>query len=89
MLMDDTLTVQLAQRGVVVLPKSLRDRYHLEPGDTMTLLDIGGVFVLSPRHSQVDALANRLTQGLIDQGETLESMLRVIREEREHYGREE
>ncbi|HEY5574154.1 MAG TPA: AbrB/MazE/SpoVT family DNA-binding domain-containing protein [Anaerolineales bacterium] len=84
----DTMTVQLTQRGVLVLPKSLRESYDLRAGDTFTLLDIGGVFVLSPRRSEIDALAERITGELRDTGETLESMLRVLREERERYGQE-
>ena len=78
----DTLTVQLTQRGALVLPKSLRESYDLRAGDTFTLLDLEGVFVLSPRRSEIDALANGITGKLTEKGETLESMLRVLREER-------
>jgi bifunctional DNA-binding transcriptional regulator/antitoxin component of YhaV-PrlF toxin-antitoxin module len=70
----------------VTLPKSLRDAYGLEAGDLLTLLDLGGVFVLSPRQSEIDALADRITKSLEAKGETLESMLQVLREERENYG---
>ena len=87
--MDDTITLQMAQRGVLVLPKALREAYHLEPGDSFTLLDLGGVFVINPRLSEIDALADRITQALLDKGETLESMLQTLREERERYGRED
>ena len=83
--MSDTMTVRMAQRGVVTLPKVLRENYGLRPGDTFTLLDLGGVFVLSPRRSEIDALADRLTSALAERGETLESMLQTMREERERY----
>jgi bifunctional DNA-binding transcriptional regulator/antitoxin component of YhaV-PrlF toxin-antitoxin module len=83
--MSDTVTVQLAQRGVITLPKSLRNNYNLRPGDTLTILDLGGVFVLSPRSSQIDELAERITQALVEKGETLETMLQALREERERY----
>jgi bifunctional DNA-binding transcriptional regulator/antitoxin component of YhaV-PrlF toxin-antitoxin module len=85
--MNDTITVQLAQRGVLTLPKSLRESYNLRPGDSFTLLDLGGVFVLSPRHSEIDSLAERLTYSLTERGETLETMLQALREERERYDR--
>ena len=84
--MSDTMTVHLAQRGVVVLPKALRERYRLEAGDELMLLDLDGVFILSLRRSQVDALANQITQALVEKGETLESMLAALREERTRYG---
>ena len=84
--MNDTMTVQMTQRGVVVLPKTLRETYNLQPGDRFTLLDLGGVFVISPQRSNIDALADRINQSLVDQGESLESMLLTLREERENYG---
>ena len=85
--MNDTMTVQMTQRGVLVLPKDLREAYNLQPGDSFSLLDLGGVFVISPRHSEIDALADRISQKLQEQGETLEGMLQMLREEREAYDR--
>lgn len=87
--MSDTITLQLAQRGLVTLPKLLRDQYNLRPGDALTLLDLGGVFVLSPRWSEVDELADKLASELTQRGETLESMLNALREARERYQGEE
>jgi bifunctional DNA-binding transcriptional regulator/antitoxin component of YhaV-PrlF toxin-antitoxin module len=83
--MADTLILRMSQRGVVTLPKALRESYNLRPGDSFTLLDLGGVFVLSPHRSEVDPLADRIAQALTERGETLESMLKVLREERERY----
>lgn len=83
--MSDTISLQMGQRGVFIMPKNLRDTYHLQPGDDFTLLDLGGVFVLSPRRSQIDALAGQITRSLIEKGETVESMLLALREEREQY----
>lgn len=84
--MRDAFTLQLAKRGQLTLPKGLRDTYNLNPDDTFTLLDLGGVFVLSPRSSEVDRLAGKISQELIEQGESLESMLSTLREAREQYG---
>jgi len=78
-------TVQIAQRGVIVLPKPLRQAYGLEPGDRLTLLDLGGTFLLSPQASEVDALAERVSGLLAKEGQTLEGMLQTLREERERY----
>jgi AbrB family looped-hinge helix DNA binding protein len=78
-----TMTVRVAKRGLLTLPKALRDAYNIEPGDALTLLDLGGVFVLSPRLSEVDALAEPIANDLQARGETLESMLQALREERE------
>ena len=75
-------TIQVAQRGLVTLPQEVRKAHNIQPGQQMTLLDLDGVFVLSPRPSQVDALADRITQELADRGESLESMLEALREVR-------
>lgn len=83
--MSDVMTLRVAQRGVVTLPKSLRDSYDLREGDSLTLLDLGGVFVLTPRHLETDRLADRIKGRLVEEGETLESMLQALREERERY----
>ena len=83
--MQDTITIQMGQRGVLTLPKALRDQYGLQSGDGFTLLDLGGVFVLSPTRSEIDSLAEQLSHSLTQKGETLESMLAVLREERERY----
>jgi AbrB family looped-hinge helix DNA binding protein len=82
------IEVQVVQRGLITLPKALRDTYGIRPGDTLTLLDLGGIFVLSPRRSEVDALADRVGAQWRGKGETLESMLQALREERAQYGGE-
>jgi bifunctional DNA-binding transcriptional regulator/antitoxin component of YhaV-PrlF toxin-antitoxin module len=83
--MLDTATVQIGKRGVMTFPKRLRDTYDFKTGEQFTLLDIGGVFILSPIRSQIDVLAEQIKYTLVDQGESLESMLAVLREEREKY----
>jgi AbrB family looped-hinge helix DNA binding protein len=83
--MSDAITVQVGQREVVTLPKALRESYNLRPGDSLTILDLGGVIALSPRRSEVDALADRIAHVLTEKGETLETMLQTLREERERY----
>lgn len=83
--MNDTTTLQIGQRGVLTFPKSWREQYRIQPGDQFTLLDIGGVFVLSPIRSQIDTLADQITQSLVEKGESLEDMLIALREERQQY----
>jgi bifunctional DNA-binding transcriptional regulator/antitoxin component of YhaV-PrlF toxin-antitoxin module len=77
-----TFTLQVAQRGLVTLPKEVRQAHNIQPGQQMTLLDMDGVFVLSPKPSHVDAVADRIADELAGRGETLESMLQTLREVR-------
>jgi bifunctional DNA-binding transcriptional regulator/antitoxin component of YhaV-PrlF toxin-antitoxin module len=83
--MPDTITIQVAQRGLVTLPKALRETYRIQEGDQMTLLDLGGVFVLSPRRSEIDRIADQIGTTLAEKGESLESMLQAVREARQRY----
>ncbi len=83
--MRDTISIQVAQRGLVTLPKVLREAYRIQEGDQMTLLDLGGVFVLSPRRSEIDRIADQIGTTLAEKGESLESMLQALREARQRY----
>ncbi len=76
------ITIQMSKRGVITLPKPLRESYNLHPGDTFSLIDLGGVFVLSPHRSEIDAIADKIAAQWESDGESLESMLRALREER-------
>ena len=74
------------RRGLITLPKELRDQSHINEGDTLTLIDLGdGVVVMSPRRSRVDGIANKLAKEWQDSGETLETMLTTLREVRAEY----
>jgi len=79
-------TVQMTDRGVITLPKKLRDAYRLRGGANLTLLDLGGVFVLNPQPSRIDALADQVAEQWTADGQTLETMLQALREERERRG---
>ncbi len=84
--MNNTFKVQVVRRGLITLPKELRDQSHINEGDTLTLIDLGdGVVVMSPRRSRVDEIANKLAKEWRDSGETLESMLTTLREVRAEY----
>lgn len=80
--------LRLGERGVLTLPKELRDQYGLASGSDLSLTDLGGVFVLAPRRSEIDEVADRVSRKLSGRGESLESMLKTVRSERERYGHE-
>lgn len=79
-----TESLQMAQRGQLTFPKPIRDKYALKAGTEFTIVDLGGVFVLSPRPSRIDDLAEKIADDLRERGESLESMLLALREEREN-----
>jgi len=84
--MENIFQVQVVRRGVITLPKELRDRNHIEEGDLLTLIELGnGVVIMSPRRSRVDEIADKLAAEWKDSGESLESMLSALREVRAEY----
>ncbi|HUI88021.1 MAG TPA: AbrB/MazE/SpoVT family DNA-binding domain-containing protein [Anaerolineales bacterium] len=84
--MNDTFRVQVVPRGVITLPKELREQNRIDEGDLLTLIDLGdGVFVMSTRRRRADEIANKLATEWRDSGETLESMLKTWREIRADY----
>ncbi|HSG43629.1 MAG TPA: AbrB/MazE/SpoVT family DNA-binding domain-containing protein [Anaerolineales bacterium] len=84
--MNNTFQVQVVRRGIITLPKELRDHNRIEEGDMLTLIDLGdGVVVISPQRSRVDEIANKLAKEWQDSGESLESMLSTLREVRAEY----
>jgi bifunctional DNA-binding transcriptional regulator/antitoxin component of YhaV-PrlF toxin-antitoxin module len=79
-------TIQIRSEGTIALPAEYRDRYGLEEGEALNFIDLGnGSFLLSPRRSRVDELADKIRVDLESRGETLESMLKTLREVREEY----
>ncbi len=84
--MNSAFRIQVVRRGVITLPRELRTSNRIQEGDILTLIDLGdGVFVLSPHRTQVDEIANRLAKQWQEAGESLESMLKTLREVRDEY----
>jgi AbrB family looped-hinge helix DNA binding protein len=84
--MNNTFQVQVSRRGIITLPKELRNHNHIKEGDVMSLIDMGnGVVIMSPRRSHVDEIADNLAREWQDSGETLGSMLTTLRKVRAEY----
>jgi AbrB family looped-hinge helix DNA binding protein len=83
------LTVQIRRKGVITLPKELRQRYGLDEGHVFMLEDLGdGSFLLVPRVSQVARQGDRVAELLKEEGVSTEEVLKALEEERETYYRE-
>ncbi|MFQ6014868.1 MAG: AbrB/MazE/SpoVT family DNA-binding domain-containing protein [Anaerolineae bacterium] len=78
-------TVQVRQRGTLTLPVELRNRYNIKPGDTFRLVDLDGIFVLTPMVPMVPELAREIERARIEAGLSVEEMLKGLREQRERY----
>ncbi|MFN8444236.1 MAG: AbrB/MazE/SpoVT family DNA-binding domain-containing protein [Caldilineaceae bacterium] len=79
-----SLTIQVAQRGQMTLPKELRDTYNIRTGDVFSIIDLGdGQFLLRRGKSQVDEICERINAELDASTISLEDMLTRLRTKRE------
>lgn len=47
--MTRTSTIQIRGRGTLTLPAALREKYRLDEGDSLKVVDLDGAVLLSPR----------------------------------------
>jgi len=73
--MMETRTVQLRARGNLTLPAKMRKRYHLVEGDPVTLVDLDGVVLMSPKISVVDKLGGEIERLRKQAGLSVEDLL--------------
>jgi AbrB family looped-hinge helix DNA binding protein len=78
-------TVQIRARGTVTLPARIRERYDLNEGDPLTLVDLDGAILLTPRLSVIDKLTAEIEYLRTEAGLSLEELLAGVREQRAQY----
>ncbi len=83
--MANPRTVQIRGRGTVTLPARIRERYDLADGDPLTLVDLDGAILLSPKTSVVDKLSAEIEYLMKGSGLSLDELLGGLREERARY----
>lgn len=78
-------TVQVRQRGTLTLPVELREKYGIQTGDTFRLVDLDGIFVLTPMVTMVPELAREIERLRLEAGLSTDDLLAGLREQRERY----
>ncbi len=78
-------TVQIRKRGVMTLPAELREKYKIRQGDTFRLVDLDGVFVLTPMVPMVPELAREIERVRQEAGISMDELIQGLREQREKY----
>jgi len=79
------ITLQVRDRGVLTLPADLREKYGIRPGDTFRLVDLDGIFVLTPMVPMVPELAREIERLRVESGLSIEELLQDLRRQREQY----
>ena len=77
--------VQVRQRGTLTLPAELRAKYGIKEGDTYYLVDLQGIFVLTPMTPLVPELAREIERLRLEAGLSTAELLAGLREQREQY----
>ena len=76
-------TIQVRKRGVLTLPAELRQKYGIEEGDVFRLVDLDGIFVITPMMPMVPELAREIERLRLEAGLSTEELLESLRQERE------
>jgi bifunctional DNA-binding transcriptional regulator/antitoxin component of YhaV-PrlF toxin-antitoxin module len=78
----DARVIQVRGKGTVTLPIRVRDRYRLQDGDPLTLVDLDGGMLLAPRVGVVAKLAAEIESQARRASVASEDLLEGIRQER-------
>jgi len=78
-------TIQVRQRGTITLPAEVRQKYGISDGDVLRLVDLDGIFVLTPMTPIVPELAREIERIRLEAGLSTEELLQSLREQRERY----
>ena len=78
-------TIQVRQRGTLTLPADIRRKYGIEPGDTFRIVDLDGMFILTPMVPMVPELAREIEKIRLQAGLDTTELLKALREERARY----
>jgi bifunctional DNA-binding transcriptional regulator/antitoxin component of YhaV-PrlF toxin-antitoxin module len=79
------VTMQVRQRGTFTFPAELRKKYDIRTGDTYHVVDLDGIFVLTPMTPIVPELANEIERMRLEAGLSTEELLSSLREQRARY----
>jgi len=84
-----TTTIQIQSRGGITLPVALREKYKLEKGKQLSIIDLGeGKILLTTRVSRLGKITARIEKRLQEENVTLDDLLEQLDEERKIYNRE-
>ena len=65
------------------MPADLREKYGIRPGDTFHIVDLDGVFVLTPLAPMVPQLAHEIEKIRLESGLSIDDLLAGLAEQRE------
>ena len=80
--MQTAFSVRVRERGQITLPQSLRTSLAVDTGDTLNLVQIDDIVILSTRQTMIPKLSQEFTALMEEQGVSLAELLQGLEEER-------
>ncbi len=80
-----SIAIQFRQRGTLTFPTKIREKYGINAGDTYHLVDLDGIFVLTPMKPLTPELAAEIDRLRQEAGLSMDDLLLALREERARY----
>ena len=81
-------TVRIRERGQVTIPSSIRKDLCLGENDTLNMVKIDEMLILTPRKPFGDAVAKKVESAMKRKGMTLDDLLGNLKDQRRKYSRE-
>jgi AbrB family looped-hinge helix DNA binding protein len=81
-------TVRIRERGQVTIPSSFRKDLGLGENDTLNMVKIDEMLILTPRKPFGDAVARKVESAMRRKGLTLDDLLANLKDQRRKYSRE-
>lgn len=75
-------TVRVRERGQITLPQSVRTSLAVDAGDTLNLVQIDDIILLSPRQVAIPKLSQEFSTLMEEDGVSLAELLQDLEEER-------
>jgi AbrB family looped-hinge helix DNA binding protein len=81
-------TVRIRERGQVTIPSSFRKDLGLGENDTLNMVKIDEMLILTPRRLFGDAVSRKVESAMRRKGLTLDDLLANLKDQRKKYSRE-
>jgi bifunctional DNA-binding transcriptional regulator/antitoxin component of YhaV-PrlF toxin-antitoxin module len=87
--MSNTIVMRVYSSAESTLPIDLREKYKLEKGKMLSIIDLGdGKMLLTTKASRLNQITARIEENLNEENVTFDNVLEQLDEERKIYNRE-
>lgn len=81
--MQTAYTIRVRERGQITLPQSVRTSLAVDAGDTLSLVQIGDIVLLSMKTTLIPKLSQEFSTLMQEEGVSLADLLEGLEEERQ------